>query len=204
MNKQLNELEFEFDEVIQSALINAKTFLVSDIGIEWLNSTVINPALPSYNRIQVDKSRTSLTKNIEQLLVSSNLKPVVVTVRETSLCEDLAKELSLIPSENFLKKDGLLIQIGTSKQSLDSLADKVIAEAIKKQILLKVEETYVINRNKFSEDSLDVLKTLGIIISYCIFWKIKLNLPLHHSIICQICSTMVDLDDLLAIDFKTW
>lgn len=81
MNKQLNQLEFEFDEVIQSALINAKTFFVSDIGIEWLNSIVINPALPSYNRIQIDKSRTSLTKNIEQLLLSNNLKPVVVTAR---------------------------------------------------------------------------------------------------------------------------
>jgi hypothetical protein len=204
MNKQLNELEFEFDEVIQSALTNAKIFFTSDLGIEWLETIIINPALPTYNRIRVEKARTGLLKNIEQLLTSNHQKPVVVTIRENSICEDLAKELSLVPAENFLKKDGLLVQLGPSKHTLDSLAERVINEALKKQILLKVDETFVINKNKFSEDSLDVLKALGIIISYCIFWKIKLNLPLHHSIICQICSTMVDLDDLLTIDFKTW
>ena len=53
MNKQLNELEFEFDEVIQSALTNAKIFFISDLGIEWLETIIINPALPTYNRIRV-------------------------------------------------------------------------------------------------------------------------------------------------------
>lgn len=129
---------------------------------------------------------------------------MVVSIRENLVCEDLVKQLVRVPTENFLKKDDLFIQVGNAKQTLDALATKVINEAVTKQILLKIDQTYIINRNKFSEDSLDVLEALGMIISYCIFWKIKLDLPLHHSIVCQICSTMVDLDDLLTVDFKTW
>lgn len=64
MNKYLNQLEFEFDEVIQSALINAKSFFVSELGGEWLETILINPALPTYNRIRVEKARLNLIKNI--------------------------------------------------------------------------------------------------------------------------------------------
>lgn len=53
MNRNLNELEFEFDEVVQSALVNAKSFLVSDLGNEWIETIVINPALPTYNRVRI-------------------------------------------------------------------------------------------------------------------------------------------------------
>lgn len=84
------------------------------------------------------------------MLISSQEAPVVVTVKEETLCEDLAKQLSAISTTNFLKKDGLLIQLGNSKLTLDSLADKVITEAVKKQILVKIDQSYVINRNKFS------------------------------------------------------
>ena len=204
MNKHLNQLEFEFDEVVQSALINAKPFLISEVGTEWVQGLTLNPALTTYNRVRVEGTRTSLLKNIEQLLTTNNEKPALILLRENFVCEDLVKQQHKITSENFLKKDGLVIEVADSKQSLDNLASKVIAEALSKQILLKQDDTYILNKNKFSEDSLDVLEALGMIVSYCIFWKIKIDLPLHHSIICQLCSTIVDLDDLLTVDFKTW
>lgn len=59
-------------------------------------------------------------------MVSNNEKPVLINVRENLVCEDLVKQLSKIPTENFLKKDGLVIQTGNVKQTLDGLAVKVI------------------------------------------------------------------------------
>lgn len=52
------------DEVIQSALTNAKPFFVSDLGQEWIEHITINPALPTYNRVRIEKSRTNLILNI--------------------------------------------------------------------------------------------------------------------------------------------
>jgi hypothetical protein len=75
---------------------------------------------------------------------------------------------------------------------------------LNKQILIKAGKYLIFNRFKFSEDSLDLIQTLGSLLAGCIYRGLRIDLPLHNSIVCLIRSSMADFDDLVDVDFITW
>jgi hypothetical protein len=62
----------------------------------------------------------------------------------------------------------------------------------------------VFNRYKFSEDSLELIELLGSLLAGCIHQNLRIDLPLHNSVISLIRSSMVEFDDLVDVDFKVW
>lgn len=62
----------------------------------------------------------------------------------------------------------------------------------------------VFNRYKFSEDSLDLVELTGSLLAACIYRGLRIDLPLHSSLVSLLRSSMVDFDDLVDVDFKSW
>lgn len=87
---------------------------------------------------------------------------------------------------------------------VDVLTQQLAGLLISRQILIKAGKYLVFNRYKFSEDSLDLIQLLGSLLAICLYRGLRIDLPLHNSLISLIRSSMTDLDDLVDVDFKTW
>lgn len=49
-----------------------------------------------------------------------------------------------------------------------------------------------------------MIEVLGGLLAACLVNNVRLDLPLHNSIISLMRGSMVELDDLVDVDFKTW
>lgn len=203
MSTSAQKCEFEFDDVLQLALVNGKEFLSSEIGKEWaLQHLRINPAFYTENRINNESRRLELLDNIRRCVEHPESKPSKLVVRSASLFEDLKGQLSLLSSS--LLHPGLEVELDGRKTTLDTLTQQLVGVLSTRQILVKAGKYLVFNRYKFSEDSLDLVQILGSLLAACIYRGLRVDIPLHNSLISLVRSSMVDFDDLVDVDFKSW
>jgi hypothetical protein len=103
-----------------------------------------------------------------------------------------------------LSATGLDIELAGQKATLEVLTQQLANILISKQILIKAGKYLIFNRFKFSEDSLDLVQMLGSLLAGCIYRGLRIDLPLHNSIVSLIKSSMTEFDDLVDVDFRTW
>ena len=84
------------------------------------------------------------------------------------------------------------------------LTQELAGVLLSRQILIKAGKYLVFNRYKFSDDSLDLIQILGSLLAACLYRGLRVDLPLHNSLVSLIRSSMADFDDLVDIDFKSW
>ena len=60
------------------------------------------------------------------------------------------------------------------------------------------------NKYKTSEKTLEEIELLGVLVAYCVFWNLPMDLPLHSSLLAVVGFGLCDLQDLLDVDFKVW
>lgn len=71
--------------------------------------------------------------------------------------------------------------------------------------MIKSKDGFLLfNKYKTSEKTLEEIELFGVIVGYCVFWGIEMDLPLHSSLLAAIGFGLCDLQDLLDIDFKVW
>jgi hypothetical protein len=49
-----------------------------------------------------------------------------------------------------------------------------------------------------------LVQMLGSLLAGCIYRGLRIDLPLHNSIVSLIKSSMTEFDDLVDVDFRTW
>lgn len=103
MSHAMQKCDFEFDDVLQLALVHGRDFLSSELGKEWaLGHLRIDPALYTENLIDYEPKRLQLLDTIKKNIERPAAKPTKLTVKTATLFEDLKGQLSQLPGYGLL------------------------------------------------------------------------------------------------------
>lgn len=118
---------------------------------------------------------------------------------------NLVKALRELKKGRILTKNAVKIKVKGKLLTLSEFLTPLREYLVSSETLSKSKEGFLLfNKYKTSEKTLEEIELLGLIVGYCLYHNIEIDLPLHSSILAAIGFSTCDLQDLLDVDFKIW
>lgn len=206
MSKVYEKCDLELDEVIQRCLDGLKYFFTSKLGKQWIATLNVYPPFLTKSFIDIPQNQKTIEvikENINK--ANKDYSVIELTSSEADSFVSIVKGLRELQKGHIIAKDKIKIKWSGRSYGFSDFLVPLKDHLLKSETLIKSKDGFLLfNKYKTSEKTLEEIELFGVIVGYCVFWGIEMDLPLHSSLLAAIGFGLCDLQDLLDVDFKVW